>query len=105
MLRNTVAISNTVVNSALRSTCWLSSPMPIRLMTETSTINRIGQYQSPEKIRRVSRKAGCARRWASGRMRITWATGRRMRNTSKPKDIEAARPVNTAMLLVRLLPS
>ncbi|MNK88352.1 hypothetical protein D3C87_1083120 [compost metagenome] len=100
-----MAISNTVVNKALRSTLWLSAPAPIRLMIETSTINRIGQYQSPENIRRVSRNAGCLRRWASGRMRITWATGRRMRITSKPKDIDAANPVNTAMLLVRLLPS
>ncbi|MNI12590.1 hypothetical protein D3C73_657780 [compost metagenome] len=74
-------------------------------MIDTSTINRIGQYQSPEKIRRVSRNAGCLRRWASGRIRINCATGRRRRITSNPKEIEAARPVKTAMLLVRLLPS
>ncbi|MNC82311.1 hypothetical protein D3C75_1357680 [compost metagenome] len=55
---NTVAISRMVVNNAQRSTFWLSSPMPIRLITETSTINRIGQYQTPEKTRSVSRNAG-----------------------------------------------
>ncbi|MNF12682.1 hypothetical protein D3C80_2142550 [compost metagenome] len=58
VLMNTVAISRMVVNNAQRSTFWLSSPMPIRLITETSTINRIGQYQTPEKTRSVSRNAG-----------------------------------------------
>ncbi|MNF87863.1 hypothetical protein D3C84_703410 [compost metagenome] len=105
VLRNTVAISRMVVNSAQRRAFWLSSPTPIRLTADTSTINRIGQYQSPEKIRSDSCKAGCFKRWASGRLRIRCATGRRMRITSQPKITEANRPVNTAMLLVMLPPS
>ena len=79
--------------------------MPIRLTAETSTISTIGQYHSPEKIRSDSCNDGCFRRWASGRLRIRCATGRRRRITSKPKMIEAISPVNTATLLVILPPS
>ncbi|KWV88932.1 hypothetical protein PFLmoz3_01831 [Pseudomonas fluorescens] len=98
-------ISNKVVSSAQRRASWLSSPAPIRLTADTSTINRIGQYQSPENTRSDCCNAGCLRRWANGRLRIKWATGRRRRTTSTPKMTAANRPVNTAMLLVILPPN
>ena len=75
--RNTVAISKPEVSNALRSARPLPSPMPTRSSAETSSMSRMGQYQSTENIRNDSWKAGCPKRCASARLRISCPTGRR----------------------------
>ena len=105
MLKNTVAISNTVVSKAQRRAFWLSSPAPIRWIAETRIISRIGKYQRPEKIFSDSCSAGWCRRPLKDRLQIRCATGRRSLITSMQNTTEANSPVNTAILLVTLLPN